>query len=270
MRFSPSGVCRGSQKPQSVRGEPPLDEALHDAPPLVGPTTVRVPWPGRIGRATHVARARSLHFVGRPKRYRRPPRGTRYPTTAQRLVPLAELVEVGEFDSDDGPHGAHMLRRAKWSAIGAAVLCLAWLTPGGGDATSEASPSATAPLTLVALGDSIPFGSDCGGCIGYVTLHGHAARRAPHAPVTVLNRAEHNDLDSRRLLAEVRESSSLRSELATADLMSSRSDTTTRAGSRTTTHATEPMPTPTTSTRSTGRATPVLAPRRSPENSSRT
>ena len=75
------------------------------------------------------------------------------------------------------------------------------------------------PLHLVALGDSIPYGQDCGGCTGYVKLYGRAASRALRRPVSVDNRAEHNNLDSARLLAEIRHSGSLRAAVARADIV---------------------------------------------------
>jgi lysophospholipase L1-like esterase len=53
----------------------------------------------------------------------------------------------------------------------------------------------------------------------YVTLYGRETSRALNVPVTVLNRAEHNSLDSRQLRAEVRASSSLRRDLARADIV---------------------------------------------------
>jgi lysophospholipase L1-like esterase len=84
---------------------------------------------------------------------------------------------------------------------------------------ASSATSAPRPLRLVALGDSIPYGADCGGCTGYVDLYARRVRRALGAKVIVLNRAEHNGLDSTRLLAEVRRSSSLRAALVRADIV---------------------------------------------------
>ena len=75
------------------------------------------------------------------------------------------------------------------------------------------------PLTLVALGDSIPYGQDCGGCTGYVTLYGRAVRHALGKPVRVDNLAEHNNLGSTQLLAQVRHSASMRAVLRRADIV---------------------------------------------------
>jgi lysophospholipase L1-like esterase len=93
------------------------------------------------------------------------------------------------------------------------VCCIALLVLAG------TASSAGKPLTLVALGDSIPYGQDCGGCTGYVTLYARAASRALGVPVRVTNLAEHNNLDSARLLAQVRHSSSMRAALRGADIV---------------------------------------------------
>jgi lysophospholipase L1-like esterase len=79
--------------------------------------------------------------------------------------------------------------------------------------------SAGKPLTLVALGDSIPYGGDCGGCTGFVTLYARAASRALGVPVTVKNLAEHNNLDSTQLLAQIRRSASMRAAVRRADIV---------------------------------------------------
>ena len=93
------------------------------------------------------------------------------------------------------------------------VCAAASLVVAGGAA------GASAPLTLVALGDSIPYGKDCDGCTGYVALYARSASRALGVPVNVDNRAEHNNLDSTRLLAEIRRSASLRTALRGADIV---------------------------------------------------
>ena len=84
---------------------------------------------------------------------------------------------------------------------------------------TSGATGASRSLTLVALGDSIPYGKDCRGCTGYVALYARAASRALAVPVKVDNRAEHNNLDSMRLLAEIQRSSSLRAALRRADIV---------------------------------------------------
>ena len=93
-------------------------------------------------------------------------------------------------------------------ASAAALLGLA----GGATAASR-------QLTLVALGDSIPYGEDCSGCTGYVELYARKASRALGAAVKVDNRAEHNNLDSRRLLAQIRTNTAMRAAVRRADIV---------------------------------------------------
>jgi len=106
-----------------------------------------------------------------------------------------------------------MLRSVRITFVAALVA----LTAVGGSALASAGASRS--LNLVALGDSIPYGEDCGGCTGYVDLYAKAAGRALGATVTVDNRAEHNNLGSTQLLAQVRHSSSLRTALHRADIV---------------------------------------------------
>jgi lysophospholipase L1-like esterase len=100
--------------------------------------------------------------------------------------------------------------------LAVAVIAIAAAgTSRAGLRSTAASPS----LTLVALGDSIPYGEDCGGCTGYVDLYARAARRALGVPIKVDNRAEHNNLNSTRLLAEIRHNRSLRVAVSRADIV---------------------------------------------------
>jgi len=96
-------------------------------------------------------------------------------------------------------------------------LCVAcWVAALFGATGVAAAPP---PSHLVALGDSIAYGRDCGGCTGYVDLFAKAAGRALGAAVRVDNRAEHNNLGSTQLLAQVRHSGSLRVALRSADIV---------------------------------------------------
>ena len=71
--------------------------------------------------------------------------------------------------------------------------------------TVESTPAATAAagLTLVAIGDSIPYNSedDCPGCTGFVDQYGTALAAATGTTVTVVNNAEHNSNTVDMLLA---------------------------------------------------------------------
>ena len=67
-------------------------------------------------------------------------------------------------------------------------------------------PAAAAPgsLTLVGLGDSIPGALNCPpGCRSYVEVYGELASQALQVPVSVLNLATNDTLDSTRLLSRV-------------------------------------------------------------------
>ena len=57
------------------------------------------------------------------------------------------------------------------------------------------SPTQAAGLTLVAIGDSIPYNSedDCPGCVGFVDQYGTALGEATGKTITVLNNSEHNN-----------------------------------------------------------------------------
>jgi lysophospholipase L1-like esterase len=103
----------------------------------------------------------------------------------------------------------HLIR----TSLVAIALLLLLLVP------SESVAASPRPLKLVALGDSIPYSQDCGGCTGYVTLYARAASRALGARVNVDNRAEHNNLGSTQLLSQVRHSSSMRVALRGADIV---------------------------------------------------
>jgi lysophospholipase L1-like esterase len=71
-------------------------------------------------------------------------------------------------------------------------------------------------LTLVALGDSITSGNDCGGCTGFVDRYGRAVEKATGRRVTVQNLSQHDNLTLPRLLAEL---DSFKSSLVAADVI---------------------------------------------------
>ena len=80
-------------------------------------------------------------------------------------------------------------------------------SPGdtGGETPTGAAPSppSEAPgLTLVAIGDSIPYNSedDCPGCTGYIDRYADAVSAATGQPVEVLNLSQHTGLTLPQLL----------------------------------------------------------------------
>ena len=98
--------------------------------------------------------------------------------------------------------------------------------------TSTSAPSnvATSPpvvttsdpagLTLVALGDSIPFNSnsDCSGCVGYVDQYKDAIAKATGKSVKVANLSSHNGLTSAGLLHDLNDPN-VRASVAAADVI---------------------------------------------------
>ena len=85
---------------------------------------------------------------------------------------------------------------------------------------AAAPESRTPHLTLVGLGDSIPGALYCPpGCRSYVEVYGELAARALQVPVSVLNLATNDRLDSTGLLSRVLEDHTYRTALARADLI---------------------------------------------------
>src|SRR4029078_13028815 len=89
--------------------------------------------------------------------------------------------------------GAFRLRSAfhAWAIGTGLVIALgSTLVPG-----AVASPQRT--LSLVAIGDSLPYGKDdCGYCATFVDRFGKALSRATHSRVNVSNLSEHTGIDS--------------------------------------------------------------------------
>jgi lysophospholipase L1-like esterase len=83
--------------------------------------------------------------------------------------------------------------------------------PGSASARSRA-------LSLVAIGDSIPYNSpdDCRGCTGFVDRYAKAAEKAIGTPVSVTNLSQHNSLTLPELLAQLGQ---FRAQLASADII---------------------------------------------------
>ncbi len=75
-----------------------------------------------------------------------------------------------------------------------------------GDPADVTATSSSAPgLSLVVIGDSIPFNSeqDCRGCVGFVDRYADALESAMDAPVDVQNLSQHTGLTLPDLLAEL-------------------------------------------------------------------
>ncbi|WP_392544287.1 SGNH/GDSL hydrolase family protein [Oryzobacter telluris] len=112
-----------------------------------------------------------------------------------------------------------MAQTARLAALGTALLLItACSSPGGSPATTApttATPSA-APLSLVVIGDSIPYNSqqDCPGCRGFVTRYAEALGKATGRVVDAKNRSEHTGLTLPGLMKSL---PSLRTELSGAD-----------------------------------------------------
>ena len=88
-------------------------------------------------------------------------------------------------------------------------------------AATPAAPSAPAPWSLVAVGDSLIFNSvdDCGGCIGSVAMYADAITKATGHPVNVQNLSQHNGLRTDDLLDELKNDTLRREALANADII---------------------------------------------------
>jgi acyl-CoA thioesterase-1 len=101
---------------------------------------------------------------------------------------------------------------------GGTRLSRATSASGGAAATAAGRPAPA--WALVAVGDSLaqPRPQQCAGCVGYPALYGRAVHEATGMRVTVINRATPS-IDSAQLLAQVRGDSSLRAELARADII---------------------------------------------------
>lgn len=104
-------------------------------------------------------------------------------------------------------------------ALAAASLTVAGCSSAE-DASSSASPetvtATTAPLSLVVIGDSIPFNSpqDCPSCTGFVDQYADALAEATGREVTTSNLSQHTGLTLPELMTGLPD---LEGELAAAD-----------------------------------------------------
>ncbi len=115
-----------------------------------------------------------------------------------------------------------MMRTAGLLGLVATVVLLAGCssTTSSGSAAGPGTPTSTAPasLSLVVLGDSIPYNSpdDCPGCTGFVDQYAKAVERATSKQVTVSNLSEHTGLTLPQLLDEL---GSFKQALSAADVV---------------------------------------------------
>jgi hypothetical protein len=112
--------------------------------------------------------------------------------------------------------------------IGVAALALAAAScsssPGDDSSASNQSASSASPsetseptLSLVAIGDSVPYNSsdDCPGCTGFVDRYAEALAKATGKEVTTSNLSQHNSLTLPMLMDELE--SSFKVPLSNAD-----------------------------------------------------
>jgi lysophospholipase L1-like esterase len=118
------------------------------------------------------------------------------------------------------------VRRVRTAILAAGLVCAVALSAWpayGQDPTSDpgVSPSTPPGLTLVAVGDSIPFNSpqDCPGCTGFVARYADAVASATGLPVTVRNLSEHNSQVVDGLLLELASDMARIEALSDADVI---------------------------------------------------
>ena len=90
--------------------------------------------------------------------------------------------------------------------------------PAAESPSTATATTADAGLSLVAIGDSIPYNSadDCPGCTGFVDRYADAVSEATGKPVETTNLAQHTGLTLDGLLAEL---DSFKTQLSTADVI---------------------------------------------------
>ena len=90
-------------------------------------------------------------------------------------------------------------------------------------ATSSATPApvpSAATLKLVALGDSIPFGSHfCNGCVGYPKLFGEQIEASTGLRVDAVNRSQDDGLTAARMVKELQGRPDVTADIRDADII---------------------------------------------------
>lgn len=137
---------------------------------------------------------------------------SRLPWVASAVALL--LVACSNASSDDA-------NSVTVTALPAGTVPLTSISVEPSSTSSEpvAGTSSSGELTLVALGDSVPFNSsnDCSGCVGYVDQYKDAIATATGKAVTVVNLSSHAGLTSTGLSADLANDASLRASVAAAD-----------------------------------------------------
>ena len=120
----------------------------------------------------------------------------------------------------------HVRRSARHMAVAAAVVLTASACGSDGDpgsastsdTQSSVAPSTAPGLSLVVIGDSIPYNSpdDCPGCAGFVDRYADAVESAIGEPVDVQNLSQHTGLTLPDLLTGL---DGLSDALADADVI---------------------------------------------------
>src|SRR3954451_16655809 len=116
-------------------------------------------------------------------------------------------------------------RMAALIGVAALVLAAASCSSSGGDDSAASNPSASAgpsessdpTLSLVVVGDSVPYNSDddCPGCTGFVDLYAEALAKGTGKEVITSNLSQHHSLTLPMLLDELE--SSFKVPLSNAD-----------------------------------------------------
>ena len=108
-----------------------------------------------------------------------------------------------------------MIRLAVRCSIAVAVVL-----PIGTSATASSHGVTAKHITLVAVGDSLPYGrADCGFCQTFVDLFRTAVSRHGHVLVTERNLSEHTGIDSGDLRRQMHSNRSLRRAVAGASVI---------------------------------------------------
>jgi lysophospholipase L1-like esterase len=131
------------------------------------------------------------------------------------IIARTELPMHGRIDGQRGS-----------GAVLAALIVAALMTGCAGSASATTAPAQLAvqsshsrsTLSLVVVGDSIPFNSpdDCPGCTGFVERYASAAASALHRRVRVTNLSQHTGLTLPQLLDEL---SDFKKQLSEADIV---------------------------------------------------
>lgn len=132
--------------------------------------------------------------------------------------PHSALRFGGGRDPRPRPRGGTKGRRASVLALATALAAVGCSSPGESSTNPPptSSTAAKAPLSLVVIGDSIPYNSqqDCPSCKGFVTQYAEALSKATGREVTTQNRSKHTGLTLPGLMKDL---PNLQAELTAAD-----------------------------------------------------